>query len=877
MVTRFTWAWLYAASLLLTHFHFIFTHCASVRNLCVPLACFSRPWAFVIWSQESSPSVNNAGSRDLRCFRSLAKSSGKGGAKSVKKSSFSGTLADRDSLIERSLALGIPREDIDDCLKQFVVIKGGGSKEKPAESSTSGLCSELHIAEGSDKSSDSSAEPNPAEPAKKTLPRRLLRKQKYLPEKGVEYSLYEAIDRIKLISGVRFTEGIDVALHVPLTPKKIRATAGQYAKLITIPYQSLKSRRCRIGVFAKPDICEQVRALNATKIAFVGGAELIDKFKATEEYPEVDFVLSDLATFHKLSAIGRTLGRRGLMPSLTVGTCIQHTQDLLEKVQDVENRNTFILRADRAGDIKCNFADVTMPTEEIRENLLEIVKYLRTNKPFFAGSQLLSAAYVSSSMGPSFRINLRDLGCRSRTKHRLRPLFISYLLAFLKMAEEPADSIPLAQRMGIDRICIDYASTVVPWLTQGKYEKRLRIPRHRDTPLEFNSVRPNFCYSSFTNNYNGVCSNLAHASFNRNKFPIVSLRWFPNGKTLLAGSQGGKLIMWNGLTFQFDDIKRYPVSGGSVTALEWSPDGDYLISGDEYGKLALLSPALSLLDNTLFEGLNKPVLDLSMSQNGSKVCACADTYSPHIWDVQRHELEGILTGAHVDSSSVSCLQWHPTKSLIVTGSKINVVSLWDPSNRRQISTIHAHKAPICKVSWNPDGYSFLTSGVDGLVKLWDLRMMKQLLVYRIASNVPGTSTLNATNPTPPPMKMLTVPTTIGWNPVQRNVFAVCDNKSRMFFFSSHFSEPLVVINLNIADDRDTATLAMDWHPMGHLLATCSDDRIVRFWSRPHPGGLNKQQQDAKEFGDIEFVKSFPLTRFQLDGKLDISSFTSVNR
>ncbi|EDO07541.2 WD domain G-beta repeat family protein [Babesia bovis T2Bo] len=441
------------------------------------------------------------------------------------------------------------------------------------------------------------------------------------------------------------------------------------------------------------------------------------------------------------------------------------------------------------------------------------------------------------------------------------------------MAEDPNDSIPLAQRMGVDRICIDYAPTLVPWLTHGKYERRLRIPRHRDTPLDFNIVRPPFCYSSFGNNYNGVCSHLAHASFNRNKFPIVSLRWFPNGKTLLAGSQGGKLIMWNGLTFHFDDIKRYPVSGGSVTALEWSPDGDYLISGDEYGKLALLSPALSLLDNTLFEGLSKPVLDLSMSHNGSKVCACADTYSPHIWDVQRRELEGVLSGAHVDTTSVSCLQWHPSRSLIATGSKINVVSLWDPSTREQISTIHAHKAPICKVSWNPDGYSFLTAGVDGLVKLWDLRMMKQLLLYRIATPV-SSSTVTVSGANPTPMKLMTIPTTIGWNPVQRNVFAVCDNKSRLFYFSSNFAEPLAVLNVNLGDERDTATLAMDWHPMGHMLATCSEDRVVRFWSRSQPGGLLQQHQEAREFADGELVKSFPLSRFKLD-TLDISTVLSV--
>ncbi|GBE60122.1 50S ribosomal protein L1 [Babesia ovata] len=358
--------------------------------------------------RDVEPGFRTASGYRYRSFRSNA--SNKGGAKGSKKTVISGTAAERQALIDRSLELGISQDDIDDYLKQYKVVKNrrptAASKQEstPVSPATA------------DKEASKTAGSPVEQPKKRKLPKRLLEKSEYLPERGVEYPLYEAIDRIKLISGVRFVEGIDVALHVPLSRKKVRATAAQYARLITIPHQSLKSRRCRIGVFAKPAICEQVRALNATKVLFVGGAELIEQFKAEDSYPDVDFVLSDLDTFHKLSAIGRALGRRGLMPSLTVGTCIQHTADLLDTVDKVENRNTFILRSDRVGDIKCNFADVTMPREEIRENLLEIVKYLRQNKPDFAGAQILSAAYVSSSMGPSFRIFLKDLGFRGRVK-----------------------------------------------------------------------------------------------------------------------------------------------------------------------------------------------------------------------------------------------------------------------------------------------------------------------------------------------------------------------------------------------------------------------------------------------------------------------------
>lgn len=331
-------------------------------------------------------------------FRTFAGAAQSRPGRKAKKGAITGTLEEREALIEKSRRLGISQEDIEEYVQEYVVVK----KKSPVVDETADVVE----ADGT------------ATKEEKRLPKRLQKKIELLPEKGVEYSLDEAIDRIKLISGVRFTEGIDVALRVPLTKKKIRATAGQYARLITIPYPSLKSKRCRIAVFAKPEICQQIRELNPTKIAYLGGTELIEEIKASQEYPKVNFVLSDLATFHKLSVIGRLLGRKGLMPSLTNGTCIQHTEELLDVIQQIENRNTFILRADRAGDVKCNFADVTMPKDQIRENLLEIVKYLRLNKPPFAAAQLFSAAYVSSSMGPSFKISLKDLGFRTRAKKR---------------------------------------------------------------------------------------------------------------------------------------------------------------------------------------------------------------------------------------------------------------------------------------------------------------------------------------------------------------------------------------------------------------------------------------------------------------------------
>ncbi|EKX74306.1 50S ribosomal protein L1p, putative [Theileria equi strain WA] len=244
----------------------------------------------------------------------------------------------------------------------------------------------------------------------KILPKRLKRHLSILPEKHVEYRLEEAIDRIKVISGCKFVEGLDVAIRIPLTKKRSRSTAGSYSKLITLPYPSLKSKRSKVGVFADKDICEAVLNLGFSNVSFAGGVELIEKIKSEDKLPDVNLVLSDAKTFHKLSIIGKLLGRRGLMPSIDIGTCMETKTDILERVNDIANKNTFVMKSDKTGDIKCNFADVSMPTEQIRANLLELVRILRKRKPPYSSQKFISKIFISSSMGPSFMLSTKEVG-----------------------------------------------------------------------------------------------------------------------------------------------------------------------------------------------------------------------------------------------------------------------------------------------------------------------------------------------------------------------------------------------------------------------------------------------------------------------------------
>ncbi|KAG1338518.1 putative Flowering time control protein FY [Cocos nucifera] len=104
-------------------------------------------------------------------------------------------------------------------------------------------------------------------------------------------------------------------------------------------------------------------------------------------------------------------------------------------------------------------------------------------------------------------------------------------------------------------------------------------------------------------------------------------------------------------------------------------------------------------------------------------------------DVQVGDFEPSKTGHGWDVKSVD---WHPTKSLLVSGGKDNLVKLWDAKTGRELcsllvqfhhcfaKTMHetqieipgAHDNSVWDLAWHPMGYLLCSGGNDHTTKFW---------------------------------------------------------------------------------------------------------------------------------------------------------------
>uniref|UniRef100_A0A7E4W8V8 WD_REPEATS_REGION domain-containing protein n=1 Tax=Panagrellus redivivus TaxID=6233 RepID=A0A7E4W8V8_PANRE len=303
-----------------------------------------------------------------------------------------------------------------------------------------------------------------------------------------------------------------------------------------------------------------------------------------------------------------------------------------------------------------------------------------------------------------------------------------------------------------------------------------------------------------------VCTRFARAATNKVKCPVYCLCWNPDGKRLITGASSGEFTLWNGVAFNFETILQ--AHDVAIRAIRWSSDAQFMASADHNGYVKYWQPNMNNV-NMFQAHKDEPVRGLTFSPTNYKLCTASDDSTARIFDFANCTEEMVLRG---HGSDVRCVEWHPTKGLIVTGSRDSQqpVKLWDPRTGNCLATLHDHKNSVSAVQWNKNGNWLLTGARDHLIKLYDIRMMSELFTFKGHRKEV---------------------TSLSWHPIHETLFASGGGDGSVGFWQT---EPCS--DLGLYDGaHDQAIWALDWHPLGHVLATGSNDNNTKFWGRSRPG------------------------------------------
>jgi large subunit ribosomal protein L1 len=214
-------------------------------------------------------------------------------------------------------------------------------------------------------------------------------------ELGKLYSVDDALNLLKELSTVKFSETVDVAINLGVDPRK----SDQIVRgATTLPNGSGKD--VRVCVFAQGEAAEAAKAAGAE---LVGMDELADDIKAGNM--NFDVVIASPDAMRVVGMLGKVLGPRGLMPNPKSGTV---TPDVATAVKNAK-AGQVRFRADKNGIVHGGIGVVSFDTLALKENLEALMVDLAKAKPASAKGVYVKKVTISSTMGPGLLVDQASL------------------------------------------------------------------------------------------------------------------------------------------------------------------------------------------------------------------------------------------------------------------------------------------------------------------------------------------------------------------------------------------------------------------------------------------------------------------------------------
>jgi len=193
----------------------------------------------------------------------------------------------------------------------------------------------------------------------------------------------------------KFNETIDFVLKLGIDVKQ----SDQIVRgAVSLPNGLGKKRK--VAVIIESSRLKEAEESGAEEY---GDEKLIEKIKAGAI--DFDVCVSTPGMMPKVSSLGKLLGPKGLMPNPKLGTV---SDDIKTTVHHIKNGQVEF-KADKSGIVHVGVAKINFEKEKIKQNIIQFYNAILAAKPAKSKGVYMKALFLSTTHGPSIRLDLKSL------------------------------------------------------------------------------------------------------------------------------------------------------------------------------------------------------------------------------------------------------------------------------------------------------------------------------------------------------------------------------------------------------------------------------------------------------------------------------------
>jgi large subunit ribosomal protein L1 len=221
------------------------------------------------------------------------------------------------------------------------------------------------------------------------------KRYKALPQetKKLKYNTIEnLLKTVKKNCTTKFDESIDVNFQLNLKQKKNEVNIRT---VLNLPVG--KNKKIKVAVICEEEKLEEAKKSGAD---IIGSDDLINSISAGK----INFekLISTPKMMVKLGKLGKTLGPKGLMPNPKLGTV---TNEIIKAVKNIKSGQVEI-KNDKDGNVGLSIGKKSFSDENLIKNFNAVVDTIIKEKPEGVKGNLVKNAFITSTMGVSYKLKL---------------------------------------------------------------------------------------------------------------------------------------------------------------------------------------------------------------------------------------------------------------------------------------------------------------------------------------------------------------------------------------------------------------------------------------------------------------------------------------